>query len=35
MQIHDGVIGKLDFFADKDREFVATIVPLLMPLKVD
>jgi hypothetical protein len=35
MQIHDGAMSHLDFFKDKDQEFVSSIVPLLMPLKLD
>jgi hypothetical protein len=35
MQIHDGAIGRLDFFSGKDPEFLSNIVPLLMPLKVE
>jgi hypothetical protein len=34
MQIHNGVIGRLPFFENKDSTFVANIVPLLKPLKV-
>ena len=28
-------MSHLDFFKDKDQEFVSSIVPLLMPLKLD
>lgn len=34
VQIHDGAIGKLPFFYNKDDAFVANIVPLLQPLKM-
>ncbi len=32
--MHRGVINKLKFFKNKDRVFIATMVPLLQPLKV-
>lgn len=32
--MHRGVITKLKFFKNKDRVFIATMVPLLQPLKV-
>lgn len=34
-EIHDGVIGRHDFFAGKSPEFTSLFVPLLMPLKVE
>jgi CRP-like cAMP-binding protein len=35
MQIHDGVIGRLPFFQAKESTFVANLVPLLSPLRVE
>ena len=35
MKIHDGAIGKLPFFQTNESTFVASIVPMLLPLRTE